>query len=223
MELVRTAALCILLGVMFMNCVDASEPTAEVANSWWPALRNVWTPIGWKDHLFRFCVLYNGTVMADPNAGFPTKHREKYAGLGVQLTFTPSADGSFPTRPSQEPYQLSDTPDGGVGNQGWTENPAPVLWTEWPCTHMYGLDSLSQKVRAQMQLLPAADEHVKAGRDGALVLSCRNRHEGQVCIGISLVFLLRPLILAEIRPNRYWVSRLALAPFVPAFGRILVN
>ena len=41
MELVRTAALFILLGVMFMNCVNASEPTAESASSWWPGLRNV--------------------------------------------------------------------------------------------------------------------------------------------------------------------------------------
>ena len=113
------------------------EPNAELASSWWPELRNVWTPIGWKDHLFRFCVLYNGIVTADPNVGFPTKHREKYAGLGVQLTFTPSADGSFPAQ-LKEPYQLSDTIDRGVGIQGWTDDPTPVLWTDWPCTSKYG-------------------------------------------------------------------------------------
>ncbi|MCK4966911.1 hypothetical protein KAS50_07760, partial [bacterium] len=38
-----------------------AEPDAELASLWWPPHRNVWTPIGWKDHLFRFNVFYNGT------------------------------------------------------------------------------------------------------------------------------------------------------------------
>jgi len=43
-----------------------AEPDAAVAAGWWPPQRNVWTPIGWKDHLFRFNVLYDGTVIASP-------------------------------------------------------------------------------------------------------------------------------------------------------------
>ncbi|MEA2064352.1 MAG: hypothetical protein U9P14_11680, partial [Gemmatimonadota bacterium] len=105
------------------------EPNAEIADSWWPPMRNVWTPIGWKDHFFRFNVLYNGTVIAQPHT---RKSTEKWAGQDIQLTVTPSAKGEIPESSRREPYQLSSTPDGGVGNQGWTENPTPVLWTEWP-------------------------------------------------------------------------------------------
>lgn len=107
------------------------EPNAEIAANWWQPHRNVWTPIGWKDHLFRYNVVYNGTIIADPHPWDDKKHTEKWAGQGVQLTITPSEDGKFPSNISQEPYQLSSAPDGGVGTQGWTGNPTPVLWTEW--------------------------------------------------------------------------------------------
>ena len=33
-----------------------AEPDARIAAQWWPPHWNVWTPIGWKDHLFRFSV-----------------------------------------------------------------------------------------------------------------------------------------------------------------------
>ncbi|MEA2063395.1 MAG: hypothetical protein U9P14_06845, partial [Gemmatimonadota bacterium] len=109
------------------------EPNAELAYSWWPPHRNVWTPIGWKDHLFRFIVLYNGTVVAQPYYPRVEKaYAAKWDGLGVQLTVVPSKDGAIPALQDREPYQLCSTPDGGVGNQGWTESPTPVLWTEWP-------------------------------------------------------------------------------------------
>ena len=29
----------------------------------WPPQKNVWTPIGWKDHLFRFQVVYNSHLI----------------------------------------------------------------------------------------------------------------------------------------------------------------
>ncbi len=107
-----------------------AEPDAELAASWWPPHRNVWTPVGWKDHLFRFDVLYNGTVIAQPHpAG--REITANWAGQGVQLTISPSEDGKIPERQGRQPYQLSSTPDRGLGNQGWTANPTPVLWTEW--------------------------------------------------------------------------------------------
>jgi hypothetical protein len=119
------------------------EPNAEIAATWWPPLRNVWTPVGWRSHPFRFCVLYNGTVVANPHPlpmilDTPIKrYLSKYQGLGVQLTMTPSADGALPERPDR-PYRLSSLPDGGVGMQGWTDNPAPVLRTQYPCNFYYG-------------------------------------------------------------------------------------
>ena len=98
-----------------------SEPNVEVASAWWPEMENTWVPIGWKDHPLRFNVLYNGTLIAQP-VRYPAR------GQGVQLTFVASRDGKPPTTTSSEPYQLRSR-DGGVGDQGWTDNPAPVLWT----------------------------------------------------------------------------------------------
>ena len=107
-----------------------AEPDAALAAGWWPAQRNVWTPVGWKDHLFRFNVLYNGTVIAQPH---PTGRETtaEWAGQGVQLTVYPSSDGKIPERQRLEPYQLSSNLDRGVGDQGWRANPAPVLRTDW--------------------------------------------------------------------------------------------
>ena len=45
------------------------EPTFETACQWWPNTANMVTPLGWKDHLFRFNVLWNGTILADPTGG----------------------------------------------------------------------------------------------------------------------------------------------------------
>ena len=39
----------------------------ETACQWWSDLPNIWTPIGWTDHLFKFNVLWNGTLLAEPN------------------------------------------------------------------------------------------------------------------------------------------------------------
>jgi hypothetical protein len=98
-----------------------SEPNAEAASAWWPEMENTWVPIGWKDHLLRFNVLYNGTVIGQP-VRYPTR------GQGLQLTFLPSRDGEPPASIDTEPYQLRSR-DGGVGDQTWTENAAPLLRT----------------------------------------------------------------------------------------------
>lgn len=107
-----------------------SEPNVEIARTWWAPQRDVWTPIGWKNHLFRFNVLYNGTLMFEP---FDQRkpHTARYRDLDFQLTFTPSADGTPPPLPKipTRVYHL----DGGFGIQGWREAVrTPVLWTEWP-------------------------------------------------------------------------------------------
>lgn len=121
----------------------SGDPSAATARTWWPALRNVWTPVGVKNHPFRFNVLYNGTVLADPHplrdiGGHPIKtYLAPFADSGVQLTFVPSLDGSLPPVRSQ-PYQLSASPDGGVGLQGWDPRPTPLLSTRWPITHQTG-------------------------------------------------------------------------------------
>ncbi len=110
--------------------LDRIEPHARLAETWWPPLRNVWTPVGWKDHLFRFAVLYNGTVFAQPHVLPETYYSAKWADQNLQLSFYPSSFGDLPVK-MPDGWQLSDGGDGGVGDQGWSEDAAPVLWTEW--------------------------------------------------------------------------------------------
>jgi len=42
---------------------------------------------GWREHVFRFNVLWNGTILAEPHMN---RRTEKWKGLGVQLSFSPS-------------------------------------------------------------------------------------------------------------------------------------
>ncbi len=111
------------------GCV--SEPNAETALGWWVPQRGVWTPLGWKDHLFRFTVPYNGTLLCSPFGVLGKPHTQKYRGKDFQLTFHPSADGKVPAPPATRTrrYKL----DGGLGDQGWRDDmDAPVLYTRWP-------------------------------------------------------------------------------------------
>lgn len=108
------------------------EPTVESALQWWPPQRNVWTPVGWKDHLFRFNVVYNGIVIAEPCPSLMKRqHAEPYRGQDFQLTLAAYDGGAIPPLPAVPTplYKL----DGGIGRQGWVrEHDTPVLWTDWP-------------------------------------------------------------------------------------------
>jgi len=134
---IRLVLLC--LGLLVPACREkpaagpadsTPEPDVLTARSWWPAQQNVWTPVGWKDHLFRFNVLYNGALIAHPHPQ-GREVTEQWAGLDLQLTITPSVDSLIPEPSGREPYQMNDTPDMGLGLQGWENSAAPVLWTEW--------------------------------------------------------------------------------------------
>jgi hypothetical protein len=118
-----TGAMILAVTALAVRTTSASEPNVEVASAWWPEMENTWVPIGWKDHPLRFNILYNGTLVAQP-VRYPAR------GQGVQLTFLPSRDGELPLSNSSRPYQLRSR-DGGVGDQGWSDNAAPVLWTRW--------------------------------------------------------------------------------------------
>ncbi|HEU5124160.1 MAG TPA: hypothetical protein VFW05_08880 [Verrucomicrobiae bacterium] len=125
----------LLLAFVFHDGLKAAEPepNVAVAKAWWPPQRDVWTPIGWRDSLFRFNVMYNGTVLCSPGAVLMSKANvAPYKGKDLQLNFTPSADGKVPPLPKL-PIQVYKL-DGGFGIQGWREDKeTPVLWTEWPC------------------------------------------------------------------------------------------
>lgn len=109
------------------------EPNVELAKLWWPDQRNVWTPIGWKDHYFKFNVFYNGMLLAEPAPGFsPRPHSRPWIGQDFQLTFRASADGK--PRPFPNERMTMWKIDGGHGVQGWNpDHETPVLWTEYRC------------------------------------------------------------------------------------------
>jgi len=112
-----------------MDCLN--EPDVEKALGWWVPQRGVWTPLGWKDHLFRFTVPYNGALLCSPFGVLGKPHTEKFRGRDFQLTFHPSVDGDIPPMPTIR-TRLHRI-DGGFGKQGWREDQeAPVLYTRWP-------------------------------------------------------------------------------------------
>lgn len=118
-----------------------SEPNVEVASTWWPEMENVWTPVGWKDHLFRFNVLFTGDIVAEPDPclWFCKKQTSPYVGQGVQLTFIPAVNDTIPPAPGwsyapiehKDNYRLTDASGNRFGTQGWRDHATPVLWTEW--------------------------------------------------------------------------------------------
>ena len=64
----------------------SAEPTFETATQWWPEMPNKWAPVGWKDHLVRFNVLWSGAILAKPNLN---RRTSQYEGLGAQFTIVP--------------------------------------------------------------------------------------------------------------------------------------
>ncbi|WP_337174856.1 hypothetical protein [Paludisphaera sp.] len=126
------------------SAATAGEPDFEAARNWFPPMRNVWTAVGLPGHPFRFNLLYDGTIIADPHPlpsinGAPIKsYLDRFAGQGAQLSVTTSADGNLP--PAREhAYQLASRPDGGVGMQGWDDDhAAPLLYTRHPIKTLFG-------------------------------------------------------------------------------------
>ncbi|UCD30018.1 MAG: hypothetical protein JSV03_05960 [Planctomycetota bacterium] len=154
------------LAVEKVSGASLPEPNVEMASCWWPEFENVWTPIGWKDHYLQFNVLYNGTVIAVTKRGL-------YKELGVQLTFIPSVDGVIPEpKPKERRYYLIKK-DGGVGNQGWSDCAAPVLWSQWQqdglilrkeiFAHIAGAGPVQQEMEPQYAWIRLSIHKIRAG------------------------------------------------------------
>ena len=96
------------------------EPNYTAASEWWTDLWNIWTPVGWKDHLYRFNVLWNGTILAKPDMN------RRSRGQGLQLSLTPDYDQWV------RDFNLDKLKmDEHSVRQGWNNDQAPVLWSEW--------------------------------------------------------------------------------------------
>ncbi len=115
------------------NAAAEAEANINLAKLWWPEQKNVWTPIGWKNHYFRFNILYNGDVIADPNGSWlsPRKNAIPFVGKDFLVSVRPSKSGK-PTPLPKERISVWKI-DGGVGLQGWNEaHETPVLYTDFP-------------------------------------------------------------------------------------------
>jgi len=107
--------------VTFTVFSAGAEPDIHTAMRWWSELPDIWTPIGWKHHLFRYNVLFNGMITAQPDRNSRTTAWQKQ---GIQL-------GVYPSGVPSSPYFISEPRDNGSVLQGWSDCAAPVLWSEW--------------------------------------------------------------------------------------------
>src|SRR3954468_17981673 len=89
--------------VAHAGAVRAQEPNVKLASTWWPDLTNVVTPVAWRDHPHRFCVVYDGTIIGLPVSEKLTRTRwgEGEPLEGIQLSFAPSDDGTPPPQRDQ--------------------------------------------------------------------------------------------------------------------------
>jgi hypothetical protein len=122
------------------------EPNYREACAWWPDITDYVTPVGWKDHMFRFNVLFNGTILAQPAPRLiyaPFKRFAQWEDQGVQL--------NFPYLEAFHWWEHFGRGDDRMTRQGWRDRPAPVLWSQWP---KYGI-MVRQEVFAY---IPGAEE-----------------------------------------------------------------
>src|ERR1051326_8255377 len=94
------------------------EPNFETACGWWPDLRQYWTAVGWREHLFRFNVFFNGAILAPPDL---ERRTEAWKDQGVHLRFS---------SPGWATWYYGHYDDGRT-RQGWKSCAAPVLWSRW--------------------------------------------------------------------------------------------
>lgn len=120
------------------------EPTYRIACQWWTELPKKWTPLGWKNHLFRYNVLFNGAVVADPHMN---RRSAKWAGQGVLL---------WPS--------MANPADDGTIRQGWNaEHETPVLWTDWGGSAFGDARAVGIALRQEMFAFTMPTEDVKTG------------------------------------------------------------
>jgi hypothetical protein len=131
----RAYIMAVTLLTATTTAAAAEEPTYESACRWWTELANVITPVGWRDHLHRFNVLYDGTILArPPKKPLPSEGETDPVSQGLQLTFIPSAaadGGAIPPSRAEDDHPIAPLDSPRVGDQGWTADAAPVLWTRW--------------------------------------------------------------------------------------------
>ena len=80
-------AAILLLGIAATCRAAAEEPNYRTAAGWWKELPKKWTPVGWKNHLLRYDVLFNGAIVSKPDLNGRTT---KWIDRGVFLLPSPA-------------------------------------------------------------------------------------------------------------------------------------
>ena len=128
------------------NKESALEPNFRIAAGWWSELPKKWTPIGWKNHLFRYNVLFNGALVAEPNMN---RRTVQFDGQGVLLW----------------PLLANPVDDGSI-TQGWrTDRETPVLWTDWSRSAYPDNRLLGVVIRQEVFAHIPGGEDVKTGSE----------------------------------------------------------
>jgi len=196
--------------------VLSSEPNIRTALGWWGEIPDKWTPVGWKGHLFRFNIEFNGAIAAIPDLN---RRTADWKGQGVLLTI-------YPTREMAVPDTISPWRDDGSVVQGWNDCDAPVLWSEW------AVDGLIYRSEVFAHIPGAAD--IVSGTEPLFAwirLSVYDRIE-ELPLEDECGFLIRinaPCVAHSMnaRNNTDFIRELALHPrplrperdeYVPAFG-----
>ncbi|MBN1394191.1 MAG: hypothetical protein JW959_04140, partial [Pirellulales bacterium] len=147
----------VLLSVFAVHHTAADEPNYHTAAGWWKELPKKWTPVGWKNHLFRYNVLFNGAIVAKPCLSEPSKDlKTDYQGMlmktaNLGMVFWPS---------------LSNPADDGTVRQGWLpDHDAPVLWTDWSGSPHAGAKESGTHPREEIFAHVSGAVDVKAGTE----------------------------------------------------------
>lgn len=106
------------------------EPNIETAKTWWPEMPKKWTMLGWKAHITRFNVLYDGTLVSlfsfHKGPQNPVDIRPPIPEPWAQFAFVPAS-----TPEAVPSFAGAVHMDHGDVIQGWEDRNAPVLWSEW--------------------------------------------------------------------------------------------
>jgi hypothetical protein len=102
------------------SALPNDEPDLEKACSWWRDMENIWTAVGWRDHIYRFNVWFDGTISM-----VMQRHKDKANGY-------PQAEVFFvPALQVKDKWYLTPGPDDNLVIQSWGTSPAPVLRSDW--------------------------------------------------------------------------------------------
>lgn len=106
-----------------------NEADFKTACGWWPEYPNKWTPVGWRDHMHCFNVMWNGSILALPGVTGTPRWKQWGGEPAMHINIMPGGDVQPPNEWSVNAG--SRRVDDGMVRQGWRADCAPVLWSDW--------------------------------------------------------------------------------------------